>query len=150
MSIEKEVMIQLDIELVWRAWTESDRVAQWFAPASEIEPIVGGKYEIYFNPADKDTMSTKGCKVLKIEKPKVLAFDWKGPDQFAEIMNQPNELTNVEVSFTEHGNRTLVSLRHSGWKESEGVSLAKKWHVQAWDDVLSSLKSKLESDHYHK
>lgn len=122
------------------------RVAQWFTHAAEIEPRVGGKYEVYFNPADKDTMSTKGCKVLKIEIPKVLVFDLKDPDQFAELMNQPNELTVVEVTFTAHGKNTKVSLKHNGWKDSEGWSTAKQWHIHAWDDVLSSLKSKLESD----
>jgi uncharacterized protein YndB with AHSA1/START domain len=146
MWIQKEVKIQSDLDLVWRAWTESSRVAQWFAPAAEVEPKIGGKYEVYFNPSDKDTMSTKGCKVLKIEKSKLLVFDWKGPDQYAVIMNNPNELTVVEVSFTKQGKNILVSLKHSGWKDSDGWSAAKQWHVQAWDDLLSSLKSKIESE----
>jgi uncharacterized protein YndB with AHSA1/START domain len=146
MSIQKEIVIKSDLDSVWKSWTDSDRVAQWFAPAAEVESKIGGKYEVYFNPADKDTMSTKGCKVLKIVKSKLLAFDWKGPDQFAEIMNNPNELTVVEVSFTEQGENLLVLLKHSGWKDSDGWSAAKQWHVHAWDDVFSSLKSKIESE----
>lgn len=146
MVLTKEVELSANVETVWRAWTASDQVAQWFAPAAEVEARVGGKYEVYFYPANRDIMSTKGCTVLELERPKRLAFNWKGPDQFTETMNVPGRLTVVEVTLrTGGGDGTTVVLLHRGWGEGEAWETARQWHERAWDDVLASLKRWLES-----
>lgn len=145
MTIAKQQLILADIELVWRAWTESDRITEWFAPSAHIEPHLNGKFELYFNPDNKETMSTKGCKIIRFEKPNTLAFEWKGPDPFATVMNQDGELTIVEVTLKSAEGGTMVHLRHSGWKESEAALQAKEWHEKAWEQMLESLKSNIES-----
>lgn len=53
MVIREDVVIHSNIELVWMAWTQSNRITTWFAPAAEIEPKVGGKFELYFDPSNK-------------------------------------------------------------------------------------------------
>lgn len=145
MTINTQQLILADINLIWRAWTESDRITEWFAPSAEIEPKLNGKFALYFNPSNKNSMSTQGCKIIKLEEPHQLAFQWKGPDPFAEVMNQEDDLTIVEVTLEAVEGGTLVSLQHSGWKDSEEGLKAREWHVQAWDQMLNSLKSSIES-----
>lgn len=144
-AIVKEFKLDADATTAWKAWTESGQVAQWFAPAAEVEPVAGGKYEIYFNPADRNSMSTKGCKVVEADPTNRLVFEWKGPDQFQEIMNETERLTIVEVTFQADGtNGTRLHLSHTGWGDNAEWEEARNWHVRAWDDVLSSLKKWLE------
>lgn len=146
MSIRIELEIESKLDTVWEAWILSDKVAQWFAPAAKVEPRVGGKSELYFDPTDEDRMSTKGCKILQFETMKMIKFEWKGPDQFAALMNQTGELTSVEVTFHSFGKRTIISLIHVNWKYYVTLEDARIWNVHAWYGVLSNLKTLLESE----
>ncbi|WP_370873474.1 SRPBCC family protein [Peribacillus cavernae] len=123
----------------------SDRVSEWFAPEAVVEPKEGGPFELYFEPGNTTGMNTKGCKITKLVDEKELQFTWKGPDQFADIMNMDNELTIVKVSFEEVDHETTkVIVEHTGFKSDENWSDAFKWHQMAWSGVLDSLKSVLE------
>ncbi|KKO52970.1 SRPBCC family protein [Paenibacillus sp. DMB20] len=145
MDIVKEIRIAADRKLVWKAWTESERITQWFAPEAHIQPEVGGAFELYFNPGNKDVMSTKGCKFIRLNAPETLAFEWKGPDPFAAVMNEAGNLTVVEVVLEKLDGGTAVRLRHSGWGDSADFEQARAWHVEAWEQMLGSLKSSMEA-----
>ena len=143
--ITNEVIINSALDLVWYAFTISERVSQWFAPEAVIEAKEGGAYELYFIPGNKTEMNTKGCKIIKMIDEKELQFSWKGPDQFESIMNNENELTTVNVSFESISpNTTKVVVEHLGFKDGENWTEAIQWHKMAWAGVLSSLKSSLE------
>lgn len=145
MNITKQIYIQAPPELVWLAWTSSERITEWFAPMAIIEPEVNGKFELYFNPSNLQSMNTQGCTILSYEPVCTLSFQWKGPDPYAEIMNQEGHLTWVEVTFKPYDSGTLVELQHQGWSDSLDAQQAKNWHVQAWEEMLNSLKSRMES-----
>ncbi|NMO96102.1 SRPBCC family protein [Paenibacillus lemnae] len=145
MDITQEIWIHADLELVWKAWTKEDRITEWFAPAARIEPRSGGAFELFFNPADPTVMSTKGCIILSYEAPHKLVFQWKGPDPFATIMNRTESLTLVQVSLNPTDSGTHVVLVHTGWGITEEWVQARQWHVQAWEQMLDSLKSSIES-----
>ena len=144
LTINKSILINAPIDLVWHAWTIPSRVSQWFAPKSVVEPRINGPYELYFNPTEPNTMNTKGCKITKISTEKELEFSWKGPDHLASIMNNDNELTTVNVSFKKTGDSTELTVTHTGWKTDTQWKDAIDWHQMAWDGVLSSLKSNIE------
>lgn len=145
-TIRQELHIEASKEIVWKAWTDPSRVEVWFAPSAFIEPFEGGRYELYFDPANKERMSTKECKILTLEEPRKLVFEWKGPDPFANIMNMTGALTAVEVLLEPAArDSTLVKLCHSGWGEEPEWQQAKAWHVEAWKQVLGSLKTAVES-----
>jgi uncharacterized protein YndB with AHSA1/START domain len=144
-TIINKVTINAPLQLVWYAWTISERVSEWFAPETVVEAIEGGAYELYFMPGNKTGMNTKGCKIIKLVEEKELRFTWKGPDQFESIMNSENELTTVNVSFEPVDTQsTNVIVEHLGFKEDDNWTEAFEWHQMAWSGVLSSLKSALE------
>ena len=64
-----------------------------------------------------------------------------GPDQYAELMNEPTPSTHVKVEFRERNGVTKLSLEHMGWGECEQWSEAREWHRRAWEGVLAQLKS---------
>lgn len=144
-AISKEVTINAPLNLVWYAWTISDRVSEWFAPETIVEPKEGGAYELYFIPGNRTGMNTKGCKITKLANEKELHFTWKGPDQFETLMNKENDLTIVIVSFKAINNdSTKVLVEHMGFRDNEDWVEAITWHQMAWSGVLDSLKSALE------
>lgn len=144
-SVSKEVIISAPIDLVWYAWTIAERVSEWFAPQAIVEPVEGGAYELYFIPGNTDMMNTKGCKIVQLKREEQLQFTWKGPDQFADLMNSENRLTDVKVKFDEINEETTkVSIEHLGFEEGEQWKEAVNWHDMAWSGVLDSLKSALE------
>lgn len=145
-NVNNEITVNLPIELVWHAWTISDRVAQWFAPETNIETEVGGAYELYFVPGKKSGMNTKGCKILNMDHFKQLVFEWKGPDQFSSLMNETYPLTKVTVNFEKvRDDTTKVIVVHTGFKAGDAWNEAKQWHEMAWSGVLKSLKNALET-----
>ncbi|MBU5444844.1 SRPBCC domain-containing protein [Paenibacillus sp. MSJ-34] len=144
-TLQFQVEIASSKELVWLAWTQTERIVQWFAPGAQIEARVGGSFELYFDPANRDQMSTKGCKITLLEPMDRLGFTWKGPDDLAQIMNKEGSLTTVLVTFAENNGFTKVVVEHAGWGEGGGWEKAIAWHRMAWNQVLGSLKSALES-----
>jgi len=146
-AITNEVTINASLNLVWYAWTISERVSEWFAPETVIEAREGGAYELYFIPGNKTAMNTKGCNIIKMVEEKELQFTWKAPDQFESIMNNENELTTVKVKFESvKSDSTRVVVEHFGFKDDKNWKDAIEWHKMAWAGVLSSLKSALEED----
>jgi uncharacterized protein YndB with AHSA1/START domain len=140
-----EVRLSVPASRVWRAWTEEEQVTAWFSPEARIEPRPGGPFELFFDPSEHDHQSTKGCVFTEIHPKSSLAFTWKGPDQFAQVMNDPGRLTHVRVSFREDEEATSVVLEHSGWRRGSRWSQARSWHEAAWKEALGELKRVLES-----
>lgn len=140
-TLRFEVKIGAPLEDVWHAWTDEDTITGWFSPEANIEPRLGEAYELFFDPQDHDHMSTKGCVITEFEPMGCLGFGWKGPDQYADLMNAPDDLTHVKVAFREDNGGTRVSLAHGGWGEGEKWSEAREWHRRAWEGVLAQLES---------
>ena len=133
------------MDLVWQAWTETERITLWFAPAANILAEEEGAYELFFDPSDHSHMSTIGCIITTIKPMEKLSFTWKGPDQFAHFMNEPIPVTSVEVFLREEEKGVRVLVKHTGWNNNKVWKEAREWHLKAWKDVLHSLKAGLES-----
>ena len=144
-TIRIEVSISAPPDLVWWAWTKPDRITVWFAPEAIIEARPGGPFELFFDLSDHEHQCTKGCVFTLVEPKKRLGFTWKGPDEFADLMNNPTSITSVLVTLYDENGTTRVVVEHRGWGEGEESAQARAWHQMAWEEVLSSLKSALES-----
>jgi uncharacterized protein YndB with AHSA1/START domain len=140
-----EIKINASLNSIWEAWTNSDLLTEWFSPEANIEPKVKGSFELFFDPTNHDHQSTKGCVITFIKPMEEISFTWKGPNHFAEIMNNPSSLTLVNVLFLKDANNVLIKLSHSGWGSTDKWDKAKSWHQEQWQIVLKDLKSFLES-----
>lgn len=126
-------------------FTESRIVQSWLilpfdGNHTDIEPWVGGKYELFWEKESRERNSTLGCKITLFVKDSLLGFDWKGPPEFARFMNN-EPLTHVVVVFLPAGpNQTEVHLVHSGWGTTPEWQQARKRFQKSWNGAFQYLQ----------
>ena len=114
-------------ELIWKAWTEPERVRRWWGPKGYTSPSpamdlrVGGTYlSSMRSPEGKDTWSTGTYQ--EIVEPERLAMTDSFADEQGKVVPAsyyempgafPLEL-QVKVTFEEHQGKTTMTLQHSG------------------------------------
>jgi len=118
----------------------------WLTQVADVEPKVGGKYELFWNPEDKENDSTIGCKILALHPSKFLSFEWKGPKQFKHFMNEVRPLTNVVILLIPCQECTEVHLLHTGWRDTSEWEEARQYFVKAWTIALSKLQKYVGGD----
>jgi len=128
----------------FKFFTANKHLEKWLTEVADVEPKVGGKYELFWNPEDRENDSTIGCKVLAISAGKFLCFEWKGPKQLKHFMNIVRPLTNVVVFFIPHMEGTEVHLLHTGWRDTAEWEEARQWFDKAWAMTLTKLQTMLE------
>lgn len=136
--------LDVDAHRAFEMFTVNELLESWLAPLAEVEPLIGGKYELFWEPDDKENNSTTGCKVTAIEKGRFLSFEWRGPKQFKSFMNSCDPLTHVVVFFTPCGQGsnicTDVHLVHSGWRSAPEWEEARQWFEHSWGGAFEELK----------
>jgi uncharacterized protein YndB with AHSA1/START domain len=141
--LHKSVRVPCDKNLAFDLFTDNHHLAAWFPAEAEVEPVVEGKYELYWDPDDKKNNSTFGCKVTAVERGKLIAFEWKGPLQFKQFMNDADPLTHVVVLFLplneDDQPYTDVHVIHSGWRSGGDWQKAVEFFDWAWDEELREL-----------
>lgn len=141
--IYHSIVLPCDSEKAFAMFTLNIHLEKWLTQMADVEPITGGKYELFWNPDDKENDSTIDCKILAITKNKFLCFEWKGPKQFKHFMNDASPLTNVTAFFIPHQDGTEVHLLHTGWRDSPKWEEARLWFKNAWTNTLSQLQDYL-------
>ncbi len=127
---------------VWRMWTTPEGLCSWLCLRADVEPRVGGPFELFFNPDESkpESDSTIGCKVLSVDQPRLLVFDWRGADEVAEVMNAPDAPpTQCQVELLPRPTGTRLRLTHSDWGDGPGWEEARAWFDRAWSDALERL-----------
>jgi len=120
-------------------FTINELLESWLVALAEVEPTVGGKYELFWEPHDRENNSTIGCQVTAIEPDKFLSFEWRSPKQFKHFANNADPLTHAVVFFIPEAEWTEVHLIHSGWRSSTEWEAARQWQVQAWNGAFERL-----------
>ena len=150
--LHHSVRLPCDAEQAFEMFTVNEHLQSWFTTIADIEPTVGGKYELFWNPEDKENDSTLGCKITAIEPNKFLSFEWRGPKQYKHFMNNADPLTHVVVFFIPCREEnsptpcTEVHLIHSGWRNSPEWEEARMWFDKAWAMTLSELQKYVSGD----
>ncbi|MGA9534192.1 MAG: SRPBCC domain-containing protein [Anaerolineales bacterium] len=125
----------------FRYFTENEKLETFFSVEADVDPRIGGKYELSWDPDHKPNDSTVGCQITALEEGRLLAFDWKGPTEFASIMNESDPLTHVVLFFyPDPSGGCQVHLVHSGWRKGEDWMAARQYFDSAWSMVLGALK----------
>ena len=145
MIVQHSVNLTCDTKKAFEMFTENERLQSWLTEIADVEPRQGGKYELFWDPDNRDNNSTIGCRITAIEKDKFLAFEWKGPTQFKDFMNTSTPLTHVVVFFIPCGKPesqpcTDVHLFHTGWGDSVEWEEARVWFEKAWGTAFDRLR----------
>lgn len=148
--IQLSLVVRYPLEQMFRLFTQNEHLQNWFSVAADVEPVVGGKYELYWNPANKEVDSTIGCKVLAVEENKFLSFEWKGSQKFAAVMNEVRPLTHVTIFFAPHEQGTEIHLFHNGWRDTAEWDEAREYFTMAWKMCFSSLQKYIANQSVEK
>ncbi|MBY9009104.1 MAG: SRPBCC domain-containing protein [Candidatus Lokiarchaeota archaeon] len=144
--IHIEIELSFGISEAFKYFTVNEQLESWLPEKAEVEPKVGGKYELFWAPENREINSTIGCKVTSIEKDRFVSFEWKGPEQFQNFMNFTDPLTHVIVVFSSSRadeSKTTVNLFHTGWRNDPEWKKARDYFEKAWFGALNGLKEKL-------
>ena len=126
-------------------FTTPELLRQSLTAAADVEASVGGKYELFWQPDDRENNSTIGCKITAIEPDQFLSFEWRSPKQFKHFANDADPLTHVVVFAVPQGESTHVHLIHTGWRSTPEWEEARRWQDQAWSGAFERLE-KLVND----
>ena len=138
--------LDCDISTAFDLFTINKLLESWLTEKAEVDPKVGGTFELFWNPMKKEINSTIGCKITGIEKDKFVSFDWKGPIEFQSFMNDVDPLTHIIVFFSHNDNdpsKTIIHLFHTGWRKDPDWQKARDYFENAWLKALQGLKEKI-------
>jgi len=145
--IQIKMELECEIDRAFDSFTNNKLLESWLTEKAEVEPNMGGKYELFWEPENRENNSTIGCKVTGIEQNKFISFDWKGPVDFKSFMNNADPLTHVIVFFSPNKNpqKTDIHLFHTGWRSDQNWQQARNYFEKAWTNALEKLKENLEN-----
>jgi uncharacterized protein YndB with AHSA1/START domain len=135
-AIEKEVVIEAPLEVVWRVVTDPEQIRQWFADEAEVELRVGGAGHLRFKSGDSYQL-----QVEALEPPHRFAFRWVQPEGSA--MRAANSML-VEFLLEAEGGGTRLRVVESGfdtidWSAAEKAKYA-EGHSKGWLVLLDRLR----------
>ena len=135
-QIEKEIVIEAPIDVVWRILTEPDQIKQWFASEAELDGRSGGEGRLGF-PSGQ----TYYLQVEVFEPPHRFAYRW-----LHEKGTRPRPDNSMLVEFTLHSEngRTRLRLVESGfdqmdWADEQKVKYFDD-HSRGWEMFTGRLR----------
>ncbi len=142
--IHHTVHLMCDPHKAFEMFTENHSIVSWLCPVAEVEAISGGKYELFWEPDNREDNSTIGCCITAIEPGQFLSFEWRSPKQFKHFANNADPLTHVVVFFIPNRVGTCVHLIHSGWRSSVEWEEAGQWQDRAWGFAFQALEEQVK------
>ena len=149
--LHHSVRLHCDAGKAFKLFTSNKHLQSWLCAIADVEPKVGGRYELFWNADDRENDSNIGCRMTAIEPGKFLSFEWKGPKQYKQFMNNADPLTHVAVFFIPcfekecPGPCTDVHLIHSGWRNTPEWEEARQWFEKAWGMAFEELEKYVNS-----
>jgi uncharacterized protein YndB with AHSA1/START domain len=137
--IHHSIQLECDPHRAFELFTVKQLLEAWLVPVAEVEPTVGGRYELFWEPNDRENDSTLGCKITALVPDKLIAFEWRSPRQFKHFANAVDPLTHVVVCFIPDRQGTAVELIHSGWRGTSEWEEARLWQDRAWTLAFQAL-----------
>ena len=136
-QIEKEVLIEAPIDVVWRVVTEPDQIKQWFCSGIELDPRAGGAGRMVFDEGESFYL-----QVEAFEPPHRFAYRWLHDED-----TRPRPDNSMLVEFTLHPEAGSTRLRvvESGfdtidWSDEAKAKYASD-HSGGWHMYLERLRA---------
>ncbi|HTT51827.1 MAG TPA: SRPBCC domain-containing protein [Streptosporangiaceae bacterium] len=135
LSIERDVVIDAPVDVVWRTITEPAQISQWFADRVDLVAEPGAHGYMQFGDQGGPVV------VQVVDPPTRFSFRWNFP-----AGQEPVAGNSVLVEFTltaEGGERTRLRVTESGhelldWADAEKARYASE-HQGGWGEYLDRL-----------
>jgi uncharacterized protein YndB with AHSA1/START domain len=135
--IEREILIEAPMDVVWRVITEPEHISGWFSDSAELDLRPGGQAVLRW-----ESHGTVHGRVERVEPPRFFSFSWvveHGPD-LAE-----HNSTLVEFSLSPEGSgSTRLTVVESGFRDLAAPDDEKQRHFdghrRGWELELGELE----------
>jgi uncharacterized protein YndB with AHSA1/START domain len=134
-QIEREVLIDAPVDVVWRVVTEPEHLDQWFTSTAELDLRPGGDGRFGW-----EGKGTSVLRVVDVDPPRRLAFRWCHPEGTEP---RPSNSTLVELTLATVATGTLLRVVESGitgvdWPEDDKAVFVSS-HTEGWARHLDDL-----------
>ncbi|MBV8950918.1 MAG: SRPBCC domain-containing protein [Actinobacteria bacterium] len=141
LTIEREIVVDAPVAVVWQTITEPEQIAQWFADRVELDVRPGGDGTLLFDENASRQAVRARLVVEAVEPPHRFSFRWGH-----EEGQQPDPANSVLVEFTltpEGDERTRVRVAETGleavvWADDDKARYADD-HRNGWSTNLGRL-----------
>lgn len=104
-AIRRKLVVKVSLDDAWAAWTTNEGARKFLSDHTDVEPVLGGKYEVLFLPRNPEGLrGCEGCRVQSIVPKKLLRITWNPPPH---------------LELRASGLRTLVTLRFTEVRPGE-------------------------------
>src|SRR5438309_496593 len=141
-EIDIQILIDKSVESVFEAWLKPALLERWLTRKANVEPQVGGAYELFWDPEHPERDSTLGCRITDLVPNSELSFNWKGPKEYADVMGVE---TQCFVRLEARPDGCLLRFVHTGWGSGARWEQARQWQAEAWKEAIENLKNMLEN-----
>lgn len=135
-QVEREILIEAPVDVVWRIVTEPDQIVQWFSDEAEFDLRPGGEGHLSFKGRNRFAI-----QVEAVEPPRRFAFRWANAHDW-----RPRERSSMLVEFTlqQEADKTRLRVVESGfakvdWSDDETAKYAED-HGNGWSFYLGRLR----------
>jgi uncharacterized protein YndB with AHSA1/START domain len=133
-QIEREIVIDAPVEVVWRTITEPDEITQWFADKVDLEVKPGARGYMGFGEQGGPVV------VETVDPPTRFSFRWNHPE--GEEPAAGNSFL-VEFTLVDEGEHTRLRVVESGlnglpWPDVDKQRYAEE-HNGGWGEFLDRL-----------
>lgn len=104
---------------VFRAWTEPERIKQWWGPigsatsSADVDLRAGGAYRVVMEPLEGPVLVVAGT-YREVTPPSRLVYTWRWETGIPDTLE-----TLVTVEFGERGKQTEIRITHGGFPAAE-------------------------------
>lgn len=129
-------------ELVWKAWTEPKRIAQWLGPKgftaleTEMDARVGGRWHFRMKAQD-GTAFANGGTVREIVEPERLVFTFAWDDEDGKLGRE----MLITIDLAEHERGTEMTFHQAEFESAED----RDGHREGWSESFDKLEAYLTS-----
>lgn len=153
MSEEKPRSFEVSIEIdapaseVWKAITEADGIARWFAPDVKVEPGQGGSIFVSWGPGMEGTYKVETWvenEHLCLTEYRSTPYACAGEQFEAEKQAAPLRIAVDYFLETKDGGATLLRLVQSGFGNSDGWDQEMESTKRGWPTFFRVMKHGIE------
>lgn len=116
-QIEKEVLIDAPIDVVWRVLTDPDHITQWFSKEAQLDRRVGGEGRLAFESGQSYLLH-----VEVFDPPHRFAYRWLYEEA---AKPRPDNSMLVEFTLRAEDGRTRLRIVESGFDHVDWTDEAK-------------------------
>jgi len=137
--IEREVLIDAPVDVVWSIVTEPEHIGRWLSDSAEVDLRPGGELVLSWDRLSGPARGT----VERVERPHLFSFRWVTPEPGRDPSTWEADLL-VEFVLRAEGEGTLLRVVESGFAslddgtEEQNEELAAR-HTGGWGTFLDQL-----------